>query len=197
MSYYNSDTLLRNWAQANLKRFLDPREYTLIFDRLHSTKRSERMSRVEIGLLKLMLDDYRPERSEKEQKAYAESNAVNLVEIADTLGCNVSTVRRAKARLNDLAKRSERDGQKARANGLILFHDLGVCVRATFWDAMRARDYSEAQANGQIAAHSSNIGLADEKRHDVNIQRERLEKFAQLSPVEQARLLSQLDAKAA
>jgi hypothetical protein len=190
--YYMSDSRLRGWAQDNLKRYLDPREYTLIFDRLHSEKRSERMTRIELGLLKLMLDDYRPERSEKEQKAYAESNAVNLVEIADTLGCHVSAVRRAKSRLNDLAKRSEREGQKARSNGLILFHDMGVCIRATFWDALRAHDYSKAQQSGVTVAHTSNIHLADEKRHGINVEKEQLEKFAALTPVERARLLDRL-----
>lgn len=192
MSYYLSDTLLRNWAHGNLKRYLDPREYTLIFDRLHSPKRSERMTRIELGLLKLTLDDYRPQRSENEQKAYAESNAISMVEIADTLGCHVSAVRRAKSRLNDLAKRSERGGIKARSNGLILFHDLGVCVKATFWDAIRAKDYSETQANSQIEAHSSNIGLADEKRHGLKIEQENVAKFAALTPTEQAELLARV-----
>lgn len=186
MSYYNSDKLLRDWATENLRRFLDPRRYTKIFDALHSPKRSQGLTRLDLGILKLMLGEYRPERGQREQKAYAESNAVSVVEISDTLGCNVSSVRRSKSKLNRLAMESSPQGKRA---ALILFHDMGVCIRATFWDAIRARSYSENMGEAQSGVHANNVVLADEKRHDVKIAAELLARFKTLSPVEQQRLL--------
>lgn len=191
MRHY-SDKELRDWSKANLKRYLNPREYKLVFDRLHADKRSQQLTRVELGLLKLMLGEFRPERADHEQKRYAESNAVKLTEIADKLGCATTTVNRAKARLNDLAKRSQRLGVQGRRHGLILFHDLGICVQATFWDAIRAHEYSEKMGSAQLETHTSNIALADEKRHDLKHSEDRVRQFSMLTPAEQERALANL-----
>jgi hypothetical protein len=189
MSFYLSDKQLREWADKTLKKYLDPHEYPAIFAALRSPKRSEGLSRVEIGLLRLLLVDFRPERSQAEERLYAESNAIKIPELADILHCNASTVRRAKERLNRLVKEGARRQTEARRHGLLMFHDMGVCIRATFWDALRAREYSERQGNAQLEVHSSNISLSDEKRHEVKVSQELVSTFSRLSPAEQERIL--------
>lgn len=190
MSYYRSDSLLREWAESSLKHYLDPHEYPAVFTALRSPKGSTRLTRVELGLLKVLLDSFRPERSEAEQKRYAESNALKVVEVADTLYCNVSTVRRAKERINKLVRVGARQNSHARRHGLLLFHDMGICIRATFWDAIRARAYSETMGNAQLDTHAVNIALAEEKKHGVQIAQDQVRRFQALSPSEQARVLA-------
>lgn len=194
MSYWLSETQIRDWADKHLKHYLDPDEYPAIFAALRTAKHTQRLKRVELGLLKMMFDRYRPERSEDEGKRYADSNAVKVPEIADALKCNVTTVRRAKERINNLVRDGARKGTHARKHGLLLFHDMGIFFHATFWDASRAKDYSEKMASSQIDVHAENIALADETRHSVALQQERLNKFSSLSPTQQARLLEQLAA---
>jgi hypothetical protein len=184
VSYYRSETLLREWAESTLHRYLDPREYPLVFGSLRSPKKSNRLTRVDIGLLKIMLDNFRPERSTIEQVRYAESNAVRLSEIADTLHCAVTTVQRSKKRINKLVKDGARIGTDARKNGLLLFHDMGICIRATFWDAIRARAYSELMGVSSLDAHVTNIALSDEKKHGIKITEELVTQFRSLSPAE-------------
>jgi hypothetical protein len=191
MSFYRSDKLLRDWAESSLHRYLDPREYPALFAALRTPRRTQRLKRVEMGLLKLMLDRFRPERSAKENQRYAESNAVKVSECADALNCDASTVRRAKERINKLVCEGARQNSAARRHGLLLFHDLGIYFHATFWDAIRSREYSERQADSQIETHGKNIALSDERRHDVKLKDDHVAAFARLSPSEQARLLEE------
>lgn len=197
MSYYNSDRLLRDWAEKFLKQHLNPHDYPNVFGALRSPKKSQRLTRIEIGVLKLLLEDYRPERSVVEQKRYAESNAIKIPEIADTLNCNVSTVRRAKDRINKLVKSGAPHGSGARKHGLILFHGMGTMIKATFWDAIEARRYSEKMGDAQIESHSSNMALADEKKNDVRLNEERVRRFRSLSADQQEALLKALLSEAA
>ena len=194
MSYYNSHKLLQDWAEKYLKQYLAPAEYPKIFAALRSPRRSDRLSRVELGILKILLEDYRPERGVDEQKRYAESMAIKLSEIADALHSTVSTVRKARKRINRLVKAGALDGSGARKHGLILFHGMGTMIKATFWDAVEAKRYSEVMGDAQLETHGANAALADEKRHDIKLRRDRVEKFNALSPAEQDRLLAQLEA---
>lgn len=197
MSFYNEKTLTE-WHEKNLRHYLDAESYPLLFATLRATKRTARLSRVELGALFFLLTEKLPRREESEQRAEdALLASASREEIAEVIRCHPSSINRAIRRINRLVKEGAPVGSFARRNGLILFHDRGYCFQPRLGDMLRARSYSEKQLRGQTEAHSRNIALSDELQGERKTTEEQVAAFAALSPKERARLLSTINAKAA
>ena len=188
MSVYQSEKGQQEWAERDLKQYLDAAEYPLLFAALRAPKRSARLSRVDLGVLRVLLTGQRAGDDEVDR---ALLSSMTREQIAEIVCCHPSSVNRSVRRLNRLVRQGARLGTDARKNGLILFHDKGYpqIKQPKLGDVKRSRGYSERALVPQVEAHQGNIALADEIMPSA-IEREQFMRFRQLSPVQRAALLA-------
>lgn len=192
MSVYRNEERMRAWACERMSKILDRNRYPLLFAAIDAPRKKDRLTRTEMGLLRLLCDsDWRPDRDENTQERYGCSAFLSKGEIAEVIGVSSRTVGKARENINRLVRKgAAKDDDVSRKLGLILFSDFGYCYKPNLGDTNLARVHSRKQLRGQSEVHTANIKLADEKDSDALRALEHRARFEALTPLEQERVLA-------
>lgn len=184
MSWYHKSNCYE-WAQSaeGLAVHLPPRDYSAV----HKAVRNRRLSRVALGLLKILY-----EHGANDPK-HPFTRAVTKRELADRLGCTAGSIADAVNRINALVVESAAAGTMGKQWGLIWRNDCGVGIHPGIGDIQRAKDMSDKQIDGSTRTWTQNKKTADEAAPEETAAL--VAQIERLSP-EQRRDLIQMAARA-
>lgn len=154
MSWYASKKNVYEWATSKegLAVHLPPRDY----DKVHKAVRNKRLSRVALGMLKILF-----EHGANEPK-HPFTRAVTKRELADRLQCKSDAIADAVNRINALVVEGAREGTMGKQWGLIWRNDCGVGIHPGVGDIDRARLMSDQQIEGSARVWTQNKKTAEE-----------------------------------
>lgn len=153
VGWYHKSNLF-NWAQGSegLAVHLPPRDYPT----LHHAVAHNRLSRVALGVLKILF-----EHDAIEPKTPF-TRAIKKQELAARLNCASGAISDAVNRINRLVVEGAAEGTLARQWGLIWRNDCGVGIHPGLGDLESAKLISEKQIQGQTRTWSQNKRIAEE-----------------------------------